>query len=102
MNLGYRVAGAPRTSLPSTSSILPSTSPRSCNNSNSNSNNSSNNNNSNNSNDDDHKRPPSPAYNPRNKLIQAADVEAFVGRHVPGCHIDNIDVYRCALTHPSY
>jgi ribonuclease-3 len=81
---------------------LPSTSPRSCNNSNSNSNNSSNNNNSNNSNDDDHKRPPSPAYNPRNKLIQAADVEAFVGRHVPGCHIDNIDVYRCALTHPSY
>ena len=53
----------------------------------------------NNSSDGDHKRP---AYNPRNKLIQMADVDAIVGRHVPGCHILNIDVYRCALTHPSY
>lgn len=54
------------------------------------------------SDDDGAPRPSSPPLNPRNKLIQAADVDLIVGRHVPGCRISDVDVYRRALTHPSY
>ena len=48
--------------------------------------------------------PLSPPFNPRNKQIQRSDVVAILSRHVvvESDDIGNVEVYRRALTHPSY